>query len=130
MSLRRRLIFLILLILPLSLLFGGVLTYWHALEKVETEMAAAIALGETTVRDTVKTWPEGQTAGEQAKRLIQVFDGERHLRASLIGSDGAQIVSSRPAPPVLPAPEWLQQALAGPCTASTSRCLRAPARCA
>lgn len=113
MSLRRRLIFLILLILPLSLLFGGVLTYWHALQKVETEMAAAIALGETTVRDAVKTWPEGQDVKEQAKRLTQVFDGERHLRASLIGIDGTQIVSSRPSPPVLPAPDWLQRSLAG-----------------
>jgi two-component system sensor histidine kinase UhpB len=114
LSLRRRLIFVILLILPLSLLFGGVLTYWHALQKVETEMAGAIALGETTVRDAVKAWPEGQDAKEQAKRLTRVFDGERHLRASLIGSDGAQIVSSRPSPPVLPAPDWLQRALAGP----------------
>lgn len=114
LSLRRRLIFLILLILPLSLLFGGVLTYWHALQKVETEMAGAIALGETTVRDAVKAWPEGQDVKEQAERLTRVFDGERHLRASLIGSDGAQIVSSRPSPPVLPAPDWLQRALAGP----------------
>lgn len=113
LSLRRRLIFLILLILPLSLLFGGVLTYWHALDKVETEMAAAIALGETTVRDAMKTWPEGRDVKDQAERLIQVFDGERHLRASLIGADGAQIVSSRPAPPGLPAPQWLQRALAG-----------------
>lgn len=114
MSLRRRLIILILLILPLSLLFGGVLTYWHALDKVETEMAAAIALGETTVRDAVGTWPQDQDVKEQAKRLVQVFDGDRHLRASLIGSDGAQIASSRPAAPGLPAPDWLQHALAGP----------------
>lgn len=114
MSLRRRLIILILLILPLSLLFGGVLTYWHAVDKVETEMAAAIALGETTVRDAVGTWPQDQDVREQAKRLVQVFDGDRHLRASLIGSDGAQIASSRPAAPGLPAPDWLQHALAGP----------------
>lgn len=114
MSLRRRLIALILLILPLSLLFGGVLTYWHALDKVETEMAAAIALGETTVRDVVATWPQGQDVNEQAKRLVAVFDGERHLRASLVASDGKQIVTSRTAPPLLPAPEWLQRALAGP----------------
>jgi two-component system sensor histidine kinase UhpB len=113
-SLRRRLIFVIVLILPLSLLFGGVLTYWHALDKVKTEMAGAVALGENTVRDVVATWTEGQDVKDQARRLVEVFNGERHLRASLIGADGTQLLGSRPALPVLPAPEWLQRALGVP----------------
>lgn len=114
MSLRHRLIALILLILPLSLLFGGVLTYWHALEKVETEMAAAVALGETTVRDVIATWPKESDARDQALRLVHTFDGERHLRVSLLDETGKVTAVSQVAAPAVPAPSWLQSALAGP----------------
>lgn len=112
MSLRRRLIALFLLILPLSLLFGGALSYWQALDKIETEMAAAVALGESTVSDVTRTLVPGQ-AQEQMRRVVSSFDGERHLRVTLLASDGSPVAASRIAPPVHPAPHWLTRALAG-----------------
>lgn len=112
MSLRRRLIILFLLILPLSLLFGGVLSYWQALDKIETEMAAAVALGESTVSDVTRSLVPGQ-AQEQMLRVVSSFDGERHLRVTLLASDGTAVAASRIAPPVHPAPSWLARVLAG-----------------
>ena len=51
MSLRRRLLALIILILPLSLLAGGLLSYFYALSVVENELTAALGLAGTTVRE-------------------------------------------------------------------------------
>lgn len=119
MSLRRRLIALILLILPLSLLFGGVLTYWHALAKVETEMAAAVALGESTARDVIAALPKSADAQEQVVRLVHSFDGERHVRVSLLDKTGKEILASQVAPPTRPAPSWLQRVLTGPAHTSS-----------
>lgn len=114
MSLRRRLIVLIVLVLPLSLLFGGMLTYWHALAKVELEMASAVSLGETTIRDIIATWPPTSNPVEQGARLVHSFDGERHLSVSLVDESGAVRAKSQVARPVEPAPALLQRALAGP----------------
>lgn len=114
MSLRRRLIAVILLILPLSLLFGGVLTYWHAQDKVATEMTAAVALGETTIRDVMATWPPATDTWEQASRLVHTFDNERHFRVSLIDQAGEAVVESKVARPSVPSPDWLSRWLNGP----------------
>jgi len=113
MSLRHRIVVLIALLVPLSLLAGGVLTYWHAIDKVETEMAAAVALGETTIRDVMSTLPNKADANEQIVRLVRSFDGERHVRVDLLAADGRTAMSSKVAAPVNPAPSWLARALTG-----------------
>ncbi len=114
MTLRHRLIALIVLVLPLSLLAGGLLTYWHAVRKVETEMAAALAFGESSVRDAIASMKPSSDAGQHLARIVASFNGERHLRVSHTGSDGTIVVSSRVSRPNDPPPAWLVRMLAGP----------------
>ena len=113
MPLRRRLIALIALVLPLSFLAGGLLTYWHAVEKIETEMAAAVALGESTVRDVMGTIAQSPNPQSGLRRLVSSFDDERHVQVSLTGSEGKIIAASQIRPPARAAPEWLANTLRG-----------------
>ncbi len=70
MSLRKRLIYSICATLPMSLVAGGVFTYWHATAKIETEMNAAIAVGSRIARNAVDDWEEAtsRAIGTYARR--------------------------------------------------------------
>ncbi len=114
MTLRHRLIALIALVLPLSLLVGGLLTYWHAVRKVETEMTAALAFGESSVRDAIASMTPSSDPGQHLARIVASFNGERHLKVSHTGSDGTIVFSSQVSRPNDPPPAWLVRMLAGP----------------
>ena len=114
MTLRHRLIALIALVLPLSLLAGGLLTYWHAVRKVETEMTAALAFGESSVRDAITSMTPASDPAQFLARVVATFNGERHLRVSHTGSDGTIVFSSQVSRPSDPPPAWLVRMLAGP----------------
>jgi two-component system, NarL family, sensor histidine kinase UhpB len=114
MTLRHRLIALIALVLPLSLLAGGLLTYWHAVRKVETEMAAALTFGESSARDAIASLALSADPVQQLARVVASFTGERHLRVSHIGADGSIISTSKVSSPSQPPPSWLAHILAGP----------------
>ena len=114
MTLRHRLIALIALVLPLSLLVGGLLTYWHAVRKVETEMTAALAFGESSVRDAIASMTPSSDPGQHLARIVASFNGERHLKVSHTGSDGTIVFSSQVSRPKDPPPAWLVRMLAGP----------------
>lgn len=114
MTLRHRLIALIALVLPLSLLVGGLLTYWHAVRKVETEMAAALAFGESSVRDAMVSIAPSVDPTQYLARVVASFTGERHLRVSHTGADGKIAAESQVSRPKDPPPAWLVHMLAGP----------------
>lgn len=111
MSLRRRLMVLLGAVLLLSLLGGGVLTYWHAVRKIEIEMASALKIGEQAVQDAVAPLADVDDPQAQLIRLVKSFDGDRHMRISLIAQSGTVVMQSRTTPPANPAPVWLQSAL-------------------
>ncbi len=114
MTLRQRLITLIALVLPLSLAAGGLLTYWHAVRKVETEMAAALAFGESSVRDAISSMVPSADPAQHLARVVASFTGERHLRVSHISADGSVAAASQVSLPRDPPPAWLARILAGP----------------
>ena len=111
MSLRARLILSIGLVLLASLIFGGVLAYWHAERKVDVEMRAAIEVGQRTFVNAVDDLRDPATASQQLALLIENLNGDRHLRATLIGQDGSVISSSTPLKPEDAAPEWFYRLL-------------------
>ena len=88
MSLRNRLLVSILATLLLSLVAGGTFTYWHAVAKIETEMQAAMAVGSRIARNAVDDWEESTDPARRLALLVADFEGDRHLRASLVGPDG------------------------------------------
>ena len=111
MSLRYRLILAIALMLLVSLLLGGGLAWLHAVRSVATEMDAALEVGEHTVR-TVIPYLDGQADdASQLRQLIATFDGDRHLRAMLVDTDGKVIASSSLAVPPEPVPVWFARVL-------------------
>lgn len=113
MSLRSRLLVSIFLTLVLSLLAGAAFTYWHALDKIETEMQAAIAVGGRFGHNAVDDADEFSNPRRRLELLVADFDGDRHLRASL-SVDGKVVKASELARPERPAPDWFFNLLAGP----------------
>ncbi len=113
MSLRHRLLALIAVLLAASLLVGSALTYWNGLQKIELEMSSALGVGENSVRDAVVPLLTGPIVEEQLQRIITSFNGDRHVRASLLSPDGTVRLQSHVKMPAAPAPEWLIWLLTG-----------------
>jgi two-component system sensor histidine kinase UhpB len=113
MSLRRRLLALIALLLAASLLGGGVLTYWQGTRKIELEMSSAIAVGDNALHDAVLPLLPGPISDRQVERIVSSFDGDRHLLARLVAADGTTRLKSSVRQPADPAPRWLYRLLTG-----------------
>lgn len=112
MSLRIRLILWIGAVLTTSLVLGSVLVYWHAVRKVDTEMRAALHVGERTIRNAVNDVEEAAAPLRHLQLLVANLNGDRHLRATLIAHDGSALARSIPLTPAEPAPDWFYQTLA------------------
>jgi len=112
LSLRSRLLFSIFGTLLLSLAAGAAFTYWHAVKKIETEMQAAIAVGGRFAHNAVDDAEEPIKPQRRLRLLVADFDGDRHLRASLIVG-GKVVGMSDLAKPESPAPAWFYRLLAG-----------------
>lgn len=102
------------IVLVLSLVLSGMLTYWQAANKVETEVSAALSIAERTVRKVVQEIAHDDDPRLQLVRLVRVFDGNRHVKATFVEPEpiGARISSF-----VAPAdelPEWFYNLIARP----------------
>ena len=113
MSLRRRLLAIIAVVLIASLFGGGALTYWHGTRKIELEMSSAITVGDNALRDALLPLLPGPVSDSQLWRIVSSFDGDRHLRARHIASNGTTVFESRVRLPADPAPRWLYRMLSG-----------------
>ena len=111
MSLRVRLITSIVIVLLISLCVGGAVAGWHALRSVRTEMQAARAVGAQTLRNGIAgltdgTSREGATPWDERQRLINTFDGDRHLRA-VLRDDAGHVNAASTLPQLAPdVPGW------------------------
>src|SRR5215469_3291005 len=94
MPLRARLKALICLILLASLAGGGMLIAWHAATRVQTELQAALHVGESTVKNALKDLKGADENAANLRRVVATFDGNRHVRAVLLGALGAPAASS------------------------------------
>jgi len=111
MSLQLRLIASIMLVLIVSLALGGALACWHAARSVETELQAALKVGEHSVENAINQLPQAQDAGQELARLIGTFDGDRHVLAVLLNGRGEPALISSLAPPARPVPDWFVRLL-------------------
>jgi two-component system, NarL family, sensor histidine kinase UhpB len=113
-SLRIRLMVSIAVVLLVCLTIGSVFVYWHAVSKVDTEIRAALAVGAHAVRNAAVDRQAERLPGEPLESLVTDFNGDRHLRVSLVDNTGATIAASRPLAPLEPAPDWFYRLLASP----------------
>jgi two-component system sensor histidine kinase UhpB len=111
MSLRLRLIISIGLGLVASVAFGGIFALWDAARQVETEMRAAIAVGEHITRSTIGDSGERPDRNQRLEHLIREFDGNRHLRAAVIDHQNHPVFASMLLPPGTGVPEWFRRLL-------------------
>jgi two-component system, NarL family, sensor histidine kinase UhpB len=113
-SLRTQLMISIAGVLLLCLAVDSVFVYWHAVHKVDTELRAALAVGAQTVRSAVADRQAEGLPREALESLVRDFNGDRHLRVSLVDNTGATVAASRPLLPAQPAPDWLYRLFASP----------------
>lgn len=106
MTLRQRLLFLVMVVLGVSLVIGAAITYWRAASKVQTELHAAFVVGQQVLVDAAKEIDRAPNPFQQLHNVIERFSGGRHLKVSLIDASGNVAMSSRLAQPEDPAPEW------------------------
>jgi len=115
------------IVLVVSLVTSALLTYWQAATKVETEVGAALSVAEKTVRKVVQEIAHDDDPRLQLVRLIRLFDGNRHVKATFVipsptsPSPGKRSAGSRRSPS--------RTASVAPSTRlSRQRTLRIPAR--
>jgi two-component system, NarL family, sensor histidine kinase UhpB len=111
-TLRLRLIVSITVVLLMILLPGSLLVYWHAVHKVDVELRAAAAVGANTVHNAVDDAEEAASPLRHLQLLIADFNGDRHLRATLLDPAGRVLFQSAPLKPSEPAPNWFYRLLA------------------
>lgn len=83
------------IVLFVTLIISGLVTYWQAANKVETEVGAAMSIAEKTVRKVVQEITHDDEPRLHLIRLVRVFDGNRHVKATFIEPEpiGARISS-------------------------------------
>ncbi len=113
-SLRHSLVRTISLVLVATLFVGSLLTYWQAMTKVETEVDAAMAIAEKTVRQAVQEIAGRDDPRLELLRLVRVFDGNRHVRASFVEPENPDARVSSFVAPVEELPNWFFDLLATP----------------
>lgn len=113
MPLRARLIVLVGLVLLLSIAGGGTLVVWRAMHSVQTELQAALDVGARTVRNGYADVAETGGAATELRHLVATFDGNRHVRATLLTADGTGVAASELFPPTQHVPGWFVRMIAG-----------------
>lgn len=106
MPLRLRLIALVGVVLLLSVAGGGALVAWRAAHSVQTELRAALDVGAQTVRNGFAEMAETDGPAKELRRLVATFDGNRHVRASLVDTLGNTTAVSNLFPPTQQVPGW------------------------
>lgn len=112
-TLRQRLLLLLALMLGASVVVKTALAFGHAAGKVQTELSAALVVGQQIVVDAVRELETVTNPYQVLPSIIERFSGGRHLRIALLDDDGKEVVTSRLAMPDEPAPEWVYRFLAG-----------------
>jgi two-component system, NarL family, sensor histidine kinase UhpB len=113
MSIQHRLFVAVVVVLAISAVIGSVLTYFHALTKVRTEMEAAISVGTHIIQNAVDDAEELTNPRRRLRLVVADFDGDRHLLASLVSEEGTLLARSTPLEPDDPAPEWFLRLVGG-----------------
>ncbi len=114
LSLRLGLILAIAAILLGTLSISAVLTYFHAVHKVEVEMQSMLSAVQRTIKVALQDIETSPSDERQVERLVRTFDESRHVRVELKDHAGAALVASTPAPAHSGMPSWFYRALSPP----------------
>lgn len=113
MPLRVRLIALIGSVLLVSLACGSVLVGWHAARSVRTELRAALDVGTKTIRNGIDELVGADDRASELRHLVATFNGNRHVRATLLDVRDQPIAVSHLFVPKEPGPDWFRYLIGG-----------------
>jgi two-component system, NarL family, sensor histidine kinase UhpB len=85
---------------------GGVMTVRQARQSVANEVGSAFLVGRQTLETEIENLPAGPDRAADLRQLIAAFDGNRHIRVSLLGKDGKPVATSTLASAADRAPLW------------------------
>jgi two-component system, NarL family, sensor histidine kinase UhpB len=108
MPLRVRLIGLIGLVLLASLAGGSVLVGWHAANSVRTELRAALDVGANTIRNGLAELVGSADRADELRHLVSTFNGNRHVRATLLDARDQPLAASALFVPTQSVPGWFR----------------------
>jgi two-component system sensor histidine kinase UhpB len=106
MSLRGRVLMLIGAVLAAGVLAGAAFAGWLARGALGAELRAGMDGGASTVESAFEDLPRSDHPERDLRQLVSTFDGNRHVRAVLYGSDGRAVDSSRAVRPGRSPPAW------------------------
>jgi two-component system sensor histidine kinase UhpB len=109
MPLRVRLIALIGLVLLASLACGSVLVGWHAASSVRTELRAALDVGANTIRNGLAELVRTNDRSDELRHLVSTFNGNRHVRATLLDARDQPLAASALFVPTQQVPGWFRR---------------------
>ena len=104
MSLRSRVLVAIALVLCINAVLGAGLAVVRTRAALRSELGAAMRGAERSLRGAIQSHAAGGPGDLQ--RLVRGYDGDRHLRAVLLGPDGRPSVRSAPFGSSNAAPAW------------------------
>src|SRR5580658_9699294 len=113
MPLRVRLIALIGSVLLVSLACGSVLVAWRAAHSVRTELRAALDVGTKSIRNGLDELAAAGDRAKELRHLVATFNGNRHVRATLLDAGDQPVAVSRLLVPTDPAPGWFRTLIGG-----------------
>ena len=112
MSLRLRTLLAVALVLLIGSISGLAVAGWQASQVLHEELTAALSGGRQAVAGVLAATPKDQSPAA-VRRLVKLFDGDRHLVAELVAPTGE--VAARSAPfRARPAPDWFSRAFEFP----------------
>jgi two-component system sensor histidine kinase UhpB len=113
MPLRVRLIISIGVVLLVSLACGSALVGWRAASSVRTELRAALDVGAKSIDNGIDELVRSHEGAGGLRRLIGTFNGNRHVRATLLDARGRPAATSELLVPNQPAPTWFRALIGG-----------------
>jgi two-component system sensor histidine kinase UhpB len=111
MSLRARVVALIAAVLAISMLMGTVVAGYEARKALSGELAAGLGGARQTVASAFEDLPHSDHPDRDLRQLVATFDGNRHVRAGLLDSEGHVVLASHTPSQDRPAPSWFAQLL-------------------
>ena len=113
MPLRMRLIALIGSVLLVSVACGSVLVAWRAANSVHTELRAALDVGTKTIRNSIDEPGDPDDRATGLRHLVATFNGNRHVRATLLDATDQPVAISNLFIPTQPIPNWFRRLIGG-----------------
>ena len=107
MSLRTRVMFVIILVMLGAVGLSGGVVIWNGRRQVHAELNAALEVANATVLNDFQLLRDRPDRDGVLRGLVHIFDGSRNIRAVLYNSAQRELAASRLREPGLPPPAWL-----------------------